>query len=97
MFEVGRICVKLAGRDAGKKCVVIDVIDDQYVLIDGQTRRRKCSIAHLEPVDQVVKIKKNASNKEVVSTLNKVSIICKEKTDKKKETTDKPKKTKSTK
>ena len=50
MFEIGRLCVKIAGRDAGLKCLVVEVIDDNYVLIDGQTRRRKCNIKHLEPV-----------------------------------------------
>jgi len=43
----GRICVKTAGRDAGLKCVIVDVLDDKFVLIDGETRRRKCNILHL--------------------------------------------------
>ncbi len=29
--EVGRVCMKLAGREAGKKCVVVDVIDKNFV------------------------------------------------------------------
>ncbi len=65
MIDVGRICVKIAGRDAGKKCVVVDVIDDNYVMIDGETRRRKCNILHLEPLDKSVDIKKGASHAEV--------------------------------
>ena len=28
MFDIGRVCMKIAGRDAGKKCVIIDVVDD---------------------------------------------------------------------
>lgn len=94
MYEVGRIVVKIAGRDAGKSSAVVDVIDEQYVLIDGQTRRRKVSIAHIEPTDKVVKLKKGASNKEVVAALNKEGIECKEKTEKKeKAKSEKPKKT----
>ncbi len=65
MIDIGRICVKIAGRDAGKKCVVIDVLDETTVLIDGETRRRKCNIMHLEPLDKTVEIKKNASHEEV--------------------------------
>ena len=65
MIDIGRICVKIAGRDAGKKCVVIDVLDENTVLIDGETRRRKCNIMHLEPLDKTVEIKKNASHEEV--------------------------------
>ena len=27
LFTVGRLCVKLAGRDAGQKCVVLSEVD----------------------------------------------------------------------
>ncbi len=74
MYEIGRICVKIAGRDAGLKCVVVDVFDDCFVLIDGQTRRRKCNVRHLEPLKEVIKIKKNASHTEVVSEFKKFKI-----------------------
>ena len=74
MYQVGRLCVKLAGRDARKKCVVIEVIDDNFVMIDGQTRRKKCNIRHLEPLDKVLKVKKAASHKEVVDALKKEKI-----------------------
>ena len=52
IFEVGRLCVKLAGRDSGKKCVVVEKVDQQYVLVDGATRRKKVNIRHFEPLDQ---------------------------------------------
>ena len=35
MMEIGRLCVKLAGRDSNRKCVIIDVVDDNYVFVDG--------------------------------------------------------------
>jgi large subunit ribosomal protein L14e len=65
MIDVGRLCVKTAGRDAGLKCVIVDVIDDNFVLIDGETRRRKCNILHLEPLDKVLDIRKGASHEQV--------------------------------
>ncbi len=65
MIDIGRICVKIAGRDAGKKCVVIDILDENFVMIDGETRRRKCNILHLEPLDKTIDIKKGASHAEV--------------------------------
>ena len=74
MYEVVRLCVKLAGRDANKRCVIIEILDDVYVMIDGQTRRRKCNINHLEPLDKVLKIKKSASHKDIVSVLKKEKI-----------------------
>lgn len=74
MIEVGRLCIKLAGRDAGLKCVVVEVLDKNFVMVDGQTRRRKCNIIHLEPLDEVVKIKAKASHDDVVSEFKKLKI-----------------------
>jgi large subunit ribosomal protein L14e len=65
MNEIGRLCVKLAGRDSNKTCVIVDVLDEHTVLIDGQTRRRKCNIRHLEPLNKVIKLSKGASHADV--------------------------------
>ena len=73
MIQIGRVCVKIAGRDAGKKCVIVDILDDNYVLIDGETRRRKCNILHLEPLKEVIKIKKKASHEEIKKEFETVS------------------------
>lgn len=98
MFEIGRLCVKIAGRDAGKKCLVVDVLDENYVVIDGQTRRRKCNITHLEPLERVVEIEKGASCKEVCNALKKLNIDCMEKKEKEsKHTAPRPKKQKKVK
>ncbi len=57
-IEVGRICVKIAGREAGEKCVIVEVIDDKFVEVVGTAmKNRKCNIKHLEPVDQTIEIK----------------------------------------
>jgi len=74
MIEIGRLCLKTAGRDAGKHALVVDVLDNNFVLIDGETRRRKCNIKHLEPLAQVVKIKKNASHEEISKVLKEIKI-----------------------
>ena len=74
MIEIGRLCVKIAGRDAGKKCIVVDILDDTFVLIDGETRRRKCNIFHLEALDQVLQIKKGASHDEVADAMKKIGV-----------------------
>ena len=78
MIEIGRLCVKLAGRDAGKKALIIDILDDKFVLIDGETRRRRCNILHLEPLTQVVKIKKNSSHDEVAKALKEIGVEARE-------------------
>ena len=74
MIEIGRLAVKIAGRDAGKKCIIVDILDSKFVLIDGETRRRKCNILHIEPLNQVVKIDKNASHEEVAKVLKELGI-----------------------
>jgi len=57
-IEVGRICVKIAGREAGEKCVIVEVIDDKFVEVVGTSmKNRKCNIKHLEPLDQIIEIK----------------------------------------
>ncbi|WP_334097817.1 KOW motif-containing protein, partial [Methanobacterium formicicum] len=30
-IEVGRICMKISGREAGEKCVIVEIIDDKFV------------------------------------------------------------------
>ncbi len=66
MIEIGRVCVKITGRDAGKKCIIIEILDDNTVLIDGETRRRKCNVKHLEFLDKKIEIAKGADHKAVI-------------------------------
>lgn len=66
VIEVGRVCVKLAGHEAGKRCVVVDVLDNVFVVVSGPgVKRRRCNIAHLEPLQQKVDVAKGASDEEV--------------------------------
>ena len=92
-MKIGQLCMKIAGRDAGKKCVVISAMEkDNLVVIDGETRRKKCNVAHLEPLKQSFKIKENASHSEIVDLFKKeLKITLKEK--KAKPKTERPKKT----
>jgi large subunit ribosomal protein L14e len=56
MIEPGRVCIKKCGRDAGRKCVVINVLDERFVEIFSPIRKRvrKCNIQHLIPTDKKV-------------------------------------------
>jgi large subunit ribosomal protein L14e len=74
MMDIGRVCVKFAGRDADRKCVIIKILDEHFVLIDGQTRRKRCNIVHLEPLDQKLEIAEDASHDAVVSAFKAVGI-----------------------
>jgi len=75
MIEVGRVCLKIAGRDAGLKCVVVDTLKKNLVLIDGETRRRKCNVAHLEPLAQTLPVEKGASHEQVVAAFKEIDVI----------------------
>jgi len=72
--EVGRICVKLAGREAGRKCVIVDIIDKSFVLITGPKnvtgiKRRRSNVGHIEPLPDKIDIKRGASDEEVMEAL----------------------------
>ena len=93
MLEVGRICVKTAGRDSNKYCIVIEKIDDNFVVVEGETRRRKVNIKHLEPTKKKVEIKKNPTKEECIELIKKAGFEVKTKEDfRKKKKTEKPEK-----
>ncbi|MFQ6054301.1 MAG: 50S ribosomal protein L14e [Candidatus Bathyarchaeia archaeon] len=74
--EVGRVCLKLRGREAGRRCVIVDVIDRNYVLVTGPqdltgVRRRRVNISHLEPLDERIEIGRDATNDEVREALRR--------------------------
>jgi len=73
-YKVGRVCVQLCGREAGRKCVIVDVIDKNFVLVTGPksvtgVKRRRANINHLEPLAEKIDIKRGASDEEVVEAL----------------------------
>lgn len=78
-IEIGRVCKKLTGREAGRFCTVIDLIDESYVSITGPkkltgVRRRQCNILHLEPTNDKLDIKKEASDLEVEKAYDKAGL-----------------------
>jgi large subunit ribosomal protein L14e len=73
-IEVGRICIKQIGRENGKRCVVIDVMDKSFVLVTGPKKitgikRRRVNINHVMPLLDKVEVKRGASDEEVVQAL----------------------------
>ena len=78
-IEIGRVCKKLTGRESGRFCIVIDLIDESYVSITGPksltgVRRRQCNILHLEPTNDKLDIKKEASDAEVEKAYDKAKL-----------------------
>ncbi|HID17973.1 TPA: 50S ribosomal protein L14e [Candidatus Bathyarchaeota archaeon] len=74
--EIGRVCVKKTGREAGRQCVVIDTIDKNFVLVTGPknvtgVRRRRCNVDHLEPTELKLPVRRGADDKSVAEALMK--------------------------
>jgi len=88
LFDIGRACVKLAGREAGKIAVIVDFDkkNKNFVLIDGSVKRKLCNTKHLEPLDILLKIKKGASSSDVHAAMKKekLEVIAKKGKEKKK-------------
>ena len=73
-IEVGRVCVKVAGRESGRKCVIVDVMDKSFVLVTGPkkvtgVKRRRVNINHVAPLEDTIQVKRGASDEEVTQML----------------------------
>jgi large subunit ribosomal protein L14e len=70
MLELGRIVMKIAGREAGKYAVIVENNNDGFVMITGPkaitgVKRRKCNIEHIEPTEHKFDIKAKATDDSV--------------------------------
>jgi large subunit ribosomal protein L14e len=79
MAEVGRICVKKKGRERGKKCVIVDIIDENFVLITGPkmltgVKRRRANVRHLSFMDTKVNLRRGASDEEVLKAIEEAGL-----------------------
>lgn len=82
MIEVGRVCLKVAGREAGRYCVVVKRMDEKFVMVTGprdltSVKRRRCNISHLEPLMESLKIKSDADDSDVLKAYQQASLITK--------------------
>jgi len=73
-IEVGRICVKTYGREAGQKCVVVDLIDKNFALVTGPkevtgVKRRRVNISHVEPTVDKINVDRGATDEDVAKAL----------------------------
>ena len=73
-YEVGRICVKTAGRDSGKRCVIVDLMDKNFALVTGPksatgVRRRRVNVNHLKPLEEKIQIEKGVTDEQIAALL----------------------------
>ncbi|MDP2666736.1 MAG: 50S ribosomal protein L14e [Candidatus Diapherotrites archaeon] len=69
LFEIGRVCYKSSGRDAGKKIVVVGALKDGFVLAEGARTKRKCNVRHLIPTEKKVKLAADYTHKDITDML----------------------------
>jgi large subunit ribosomal protein L14e len=79
-IEIGRICMKQKGRETGKRCVIIDVMDKSFVFVTGPqkvtgVKRRRANVAHLQPLEAKIDISRGASDEEVSSALESAAKV----------------------
>jgi large subunit ribosomal protein L14e len=72
--DIGRICIKKVGREANRKCVIVDIIDKSYVLVTGpktltRVKRRRANVNHLKPLEETLAISRGASDEEIMSII----------------------------
>ncbi|MEK6932208.1 MAG: 50S ribosomal protein L14e [Nanoarchaeota archaeon] len=71
---IGRVIVKLSGKEAGRYGIIVDQLNENYVLIDGNLKRRRSNLIHLELTEQVLDIKKGAPTSEVREAMKKARL-----------------------
>lgn len=87
-LDIGRICIKTAGRESGKYCVVLKKLvyektkSDSFVLVAGPklltgVKRRRSNIQHLKPTAYTLEVKEDATDEEIISAYDKANLITK--------------------
>lgn len=79
VIDVGRVCRKVAGREAGRTCVVVKIIDSNFVEITGPkdltgVRRRRVNVKHLVPLPIKLDIPEGAKDDEVMESLKNTDL-----------------------
>lgn len=71
--------MKIAGREAGKYCVVLKKMDNTFVMVTGPkqltgVKRRRCNVDHLEPTSHSLKIAAEAADEAVIKAYDAVGL-----------------------
>ena len=91
VLEVGRVCLKIAGREGGKYAVVVKPAgtekgkgkdDKSFVFVTGPklltgVKRRKCNIDHLQPTQYKLDISEDATDEQVITAYEKAGLVIK--------------------
>ena len=80
MIEPGRVVLKIAGREAGKYAIIVERVNDSFVLITGPksvtgVKRRKCNIDHIEPTEHRLDIESKANDADIENSWKNSGLI----------------------
>jgi large subunit ribosomal protein L14e len=86
-LELGRVCLKIAGREAGGYCVVIKPAgtskqEKSFVTVTGPklltgVKRRRVNITHLKATEGKLDIAEDASDEQVIAAYDKAGLTSK--------------------
>ncbi len=71
MTENGRICIILAGRRAGKHCIMIGEKDGMSLILLANGKKRKCNPKHLWLTEKKIETKEEGKIQEKLKELDK--------------------------
>jgi large subunit ribosomal protein L14e len=76
IYDVGQVCLKLLGREAGYLCTIVEVIHQNFALVEGlKVKRRRCNFKHLSPTKYMLDdLKKGAVTKAVQEAIDKAKL-----------------------
>ena len=79
-IEVGNVCMKIVGREAGCYCVVIGKEKQSFALVTGPklltgVKRRRCNIFHLQPTEYKLNVKEDASDEDVINAYEAAGLV----------------------
>lgn len=70
ILDVGRVCRKVQGRDAGAYCVVVNRLDKNFILVEGKkVRSKKVNATHLEPLPVRLNLGKAVKKGDILNAL----------------------------
>jgi len=69
-MEIGQVCIKTKGREAGRTIVVLSKPKAGKVLVDGtKVKRKQCNMLHLFPINKIAKVSEEENHEGVVKAL----------------------------
>jgi large subunit ribosomal protein L14e len=79
-IQIGRVCIKTRGREKRRKCIIVDIIDKNFLLITGPPnisgiKRRRVNVNHIQPLQHAIDIKRGMSDDEIEEAISQQDLI----------------------